>query len=117
VVSCQFVFEFINAALHGRSAVVIAPDFQRGVAAIGDENPKNVTRQINELAANGPPAWFAVLRAPPQSAARSSKPGAGPELAPRLLGEMGDDRERFDGDAKNLRNRPGRSRLALRQFL
>ena len=46
-----------------------------------------------------------------------SLPGAGPKLAPRLLGEIGDDRERFDGDARNLRNRPGRSRLALRQFL
>jgi hypothetical protein len=29
-------------------------------------------------------------------------PGAGPKLAPRLLGEIGDDRERFDGDAQNL---------------
>jgi len=46
-----------------------------------------------------------------------SLPGAGSKLAPRLLGEIGDDRERFDGDAQNLRNRPGRSRLALRQFL
>src|SRR6266481_736908 len=45
VVSRQFVFEFVNATLHARSAV-IAPDFQRGVAAIGDENPKNVTGQI-----------------------------------------------------------------------
>jgi len=53
VVSGQFVFEFVNPALHARSPVVIAPDFQRGVAAIGDENPKNVTGQINELAANG----------------------------------------------------------------
>ena len=31
-----------------------------------------------------------------------SLPGAGPKLAPRLLGEIGDDRERFDGDAQNL---------------
>ena len=46
-----------------------------------------------------------------------SLPGAGPKLAPRLLGQIGDDRERFDDDAQNLRNRPGRSRLALRQFL
>jgi hypothetical protein len=27
-----------------------------------------------------------------------SLPGAGPKLAPRLLGEIGDDRERFEGD-------------------
>jgi hypothetical protein len=33
------------------------------------------------------------------------------------VGEIGDDRERFDGDTQNLRNRPGRSRLTLRQFL
>src|SRR6266481_3626762 len=45
-----------------------------------------------------------------------SLPGAGPKLASRLLGQIGDDRERFDDDAQNLRNRPGRSRLALRQF-
>jgi transposase len=31
-----------------------------------------------------------------------SLPGAGPKLAPRLLGEIGDDRERFEGDAQNL---------------
>jgi transposase len=31
-----------------------------------------------------------------------SLPGAGPKIAPRLLAEMGDDRERFDGDAQNL---------------
>ena len=31
-----------------------------------------------------------------------SLPGAGPKLAPRLLSEIGDDRERFDGDAQNL---------------
>jgi hypothetical protein len=53
VVSCQFVFEFVNATLDGRSTVVIAPDFERGVAAIGDKNPKDVAGQINELATNG----------------------------------------------------------------
>ena len=31
-----------------------------------------------------------------------SLPGAGPKIAPRLLSEIGDDRERFDGDARNL---------------
>ena len=31
-----------------------------------------------------------------------SLPGAGPKIAPRLLSEIGDDRERFDGDAQNL---------------
>jgi hypothetical protein len=31
-----------------------------------------------------------------------SLPGAGPKLAPRLLSEIGDDRERFGGDAQKL---------------
>jgi Transposase IS116/IS110/IS902 family len=31
-----------------------------------------------------------------------SLPGAGPKLAPRLLFEIGDDRERFGGDPQNL---------------
>jgi hypothetical protein len=31
-----------------------------------------------------------------------SLPGAGPKLAPRLLGEIGDDRGRFEGEAQNL---------------
>jgi transposase len=31
-----------------------------------------------------------------------SLPGAGPKLAPRLLSEIGDDRQRFDGDAQAL---------------
>ena len=53
MVSRQFVFEFVNAALYGRSSVVIAPDFQRAVAAIGDKNPKDVAGQIKELAADG----------------------------------------------------------------
>jgi hypothetical protein len=54
VIGGQFVFEFVNAALHSRSPIVIAPDFQRGVVAIGDKNPKDVAGQIKELAANGP---------------------------------------------------------------
>ena len=29
-----------------------------------------------------------------------SPPGAGPNFAPRLLAEVGDDRERFEGDAQ-----------------
>ena len=33
--------------------VVIAPDFQRGVAPIGDKNPKDIAGQIKELAADG----------------------------------------------------------------
>ena len=53
MISRQFVFEFVNAALHGRSTVVVAPDFQRAVAAIGDKNPKDVAGQINEFTANG----------------------------------------------------------------
>jgi hypothetical protein len=31
-----------------------------------------------------------------------SLPGAGPKLAPRLLSEIGDDRDRFKGDVQNL---------------
>src|SRR5262245_12995228 len=31
-----------------------------------------------------------------------SLPGAGSKIAPRLLSEIGDDRERFGGDAQNL---------------
>jgi hypothetical protein len=53
----QFIFEFVNAALYGRSTVVVAPDFQRGVAAIGDENPKDIAGQINKLAADAPPKF------------------------------------------------------------
>ena len=53
MISRQFVFEFVNATFHSRSTVVIAPDFQRGVAAIGDKNPKDVAWQIKELAPNG----------------------------------------------------------------
>jgi len=40
VIGRQFVIEFVNAALHGRSAIVIAPDFQRCIGAISDEDPK-----------------------------------------------------------------------------
>ena len=29
-----------------------------------------------------------------------SLPGAGPKIAPRLLSEIGDDRDRFDGDVQ-----------------
>jgi hypothetical protein len=53
MISRQFVFEFVNAALDSRSPIVIAPDFQRGVVAIGDKNPKDVAWQIKELAPNG----------------------------------------------------------------
>ena len=53
VISRQFVFEFVNATLDSRSPIVIAPNFQRGVVAIGDKNPKNVAGQIKELATNG----------------------------------------------------------------
>src|SRR5258707_3959070 len=31
-----------------------------------------------------------------------SLPGAGPKIAPRLLSEIGDDRQRFGGDPQNL---------------
>ena len=72
MISRQFVFEFVNAALDSRSTVVIAPDFQRGVASIGDKNPKDVAGQIKELAADGRFVGLDLLRARRQSAARSS---------------------------------------------
>jgi hypothetical protein len=53
VIGRQFVLEFVDAALHSRSAIVIAPDFQRGIAAIGDKDPKHIPRQVDELATNG----------------------------------------------------------------
>jgi hypothetical protein len=43
VVSRQFVFEFVNATFHGRSTVVIAPDFQGGFAAIGNHQYVRLT--------------------------------------------------------------------------
>jgi len=53
VIGSQFVLEFVNAALHSSSAIVIAPDFQRRVAAIGDKDPEHITRQVDELATYG----------------------------------------------------------------
>ena len=49
VIGSQFVLEFVNAALHGRSAIVIAPDFQRGILAIGDKEPEHIAGQVDEL--------------------------------------------------------------------
>jgi|SRR6516164_5636508 len=53
VIGSQFVLEFVNASLHSSSAIVIAPDFQRRVAAIGDKDPEHITRQVDELATYG----------------------------------------------------------------
>ena len=53
VIGGQFVLEFVNASLHSSSAIVIAPDFQRRVAAIGDKDPEHITRQVDELATYG----------------------------------------------------------------
>ena len=53
VISSQFILELVNAALHGGAAIVIAPDFQSGIAAIGDKDPEYVTGQVNEPAAHG----------------------------------------------------------------
>jgi hypothetical protein len=49
MVSSQLVLEFVNTALDGGSAVIIAPYFQSRIVAIGNKNPKHVTGQINEL--------------------------------------------------------------------
>jgi hypothetical protein len=43
-----------------------------------------------------------------------SLPGAGPKLAPRLLSEIGDDRQRFDGDVQNLQRFGGTAPVTKR---
>jgi hypothetical protein len=43
-----------------------------------------------------------LFRSHPDHELFGSLPGAGSKLAPRLLAEIGDDRERFEGDAQNL---------------
>src|SRR5712672_3398271 len=43
-----------------------------------------------------------------------SLPGAGPKLAPRLLSEIGDDRQRFGGDPQNLQCLAGRAPVTQR---
>ena len=53
VISSQFVLEFVNAALNGSSTVVIAPDFQRRIGAIGDKDPEHIAGQVDELTPNG----------------------------------------------------------------
>ena len=44
----------------------------------------------------------ALFKSHPDHDLFGSLPGAGPKLAPRLLGEIGDDRERFEGHAQVL---------------
>lgn len=44
-----------------------------------------------------------------------SLPGGGPKLAPRLLSEIGDDRERFGGDVQNLQRLAGTAPVTIRQ--
>jgi hypothetical protein len=56
----------------------------------------------------------AVSRAVERSSPKGEKPQS--SVVPSWISQIGDDRERFD-DAQNLPNRPGRRRLALRQFL
>src|SRR5262249_28214918 len=53
VVSRQFVLEFVNAALNGSSTVVIAPDFQGCIVAIGHKDPEHIAGQVDELTPNG----------------------------------------------------------------
>jgi transposase len=43
-----------------------------------------------------------LFRSHPINNLFSSLPGAGPKLAPRLLAEIGDDLEPFEGEARNL---------------
>jgi len=53
VISSQFVLEFVNTALNASSAVVIAPDLQRCIVAIGDKDPERIAGQVDELTTNG----------------------------------------------------------------
>ena len=53
MVSSQFVLEFVNATLNGSSTVVIAPDFQRCIVAIGHKDPEHIAGQVDELTPNG----------------------------------------------------------------
>ena len=43
-----------------------------------------------------------------------SLPGAGPKIAPRLLSEIGDDRQRFGGDPQNLQCLGGTAPVTIR---
>jgi hypothetical protein len=45
MVSSQLVLEFVNTALYGSSAVIVAPDFQGRIAAIGDKDPDGQNRK------------------------------------------------------------------------
>ena len=60
----QFVFEFVNATYHGRSTVVIAPDFQRlpGFQADADINRLHGSRQISAGGMTSPPATLCHKR-------------------------------------------------------
>jgi len=49
VIGSQFVLEFVNAALETSSAVVITPDFQRCIVAIGHKDPEHIAWQVDEL--------------------------------------------------------------------
>ena len=53
VIGSQLILEFVKAALHSTSAVIIAPDFDSCIGAIGDEDPKHITSQVDELATYG----------------------------------------------------------------
>ncbi|MBV9671367.1 MAG: IS110 family transposase, partial [Verrucomicrobia bacterium] len=43
-----------------------------------------------------------------------SLPGAGPKIAPRLLAEIGDDRQRFEGNGQALQSFGGTAPVTVR---
>ena len=53
MIGSQFVFEFVNAALYASSALVIAPNVQRRIVAVGDKDSEHVAGQVDKLATNG----------------------------------------------------------------
>ena len=53
MIGSQFVFEFVNAALYASSAVVIAPNVQRWIIAVGDKDSEHIAGQVDKLATNG----------------------------------------------------------------
>src|SRR5262250_956498 len=48
----QFVLEFVNAALYASSVVVIAPNVQRRIVAVGDKDSEHIAGQVDKLTTN-----------------------------------------------------------------
>src|SRR5262245_588633 len=52
MIGSQFVLEFVNAALHASSVVVIAPNVQRRIVAVGDKDSEHIAGQVDKLTTN-----------------------------------------------------------------